>query len=110
MVAMPRDLPGMKAEMSLIMEGLGASACAEMLEQPEATSVMHHIHQCNIVHFACPGISDATDPSQSGILLQTTTAEPRQDILTVRQLRDNRYARGGIAYLSTCSTAGFQFV
>jgi CHAT domain-containing protein len=66
---------------------------------------MRHIQQCNIAHFACHGVSNPTNPSQSGLLLQTVTLEPRQDILSVREVCESHHAQGEIAYLSACSTA-----
>jgi CHAT domain-containing protein len=109
-VAMPStpgatDLPGVKKETSSVVEALGTSVHVEILDQPDAASVMRQIHQCNIAHFACHGISDSTDPSQSGLLLQTAPAKPRLDILTVRKLCENHHLQGEIAYLSACSTA-----
>jgi hypothetical protein len=102
------DLPGVKAEASTIVEVLGASVHVEILDQPDAVSVLRQIRQCNIAHFACHGISDSMDPSQSGLLLQTAAAEPRQDILNVIKLCEDGEAQGKIAYLSACSTAETQ--
>jgi CHAT domain-containing protein len=100
-----RDLPGVKTEMSSVVGALGTSAHVEILDQPDAASVMRQIHQCNIAHFACHGISDSADPSQSGLVLQSATTTPRQDILTVRNMCENHHALGEIAYLSACSSA-----
>jgi CHAT domain-containing protein len=65
---------------------------------------MRHIQHCRIAHFACHGVSDPIDPSQSGLLLQTAPPEPRQDILSVRKVCEGLHAQGEIAYLSACST------
>jgi CHAT domain-containing protein len=100
-----RHLPKVKDETSSVVEALGTSVHVEILDQPDAASVMRQIHQCNIAHFACHGISDSTDPSQSGLVLQSTGANPRQDILTVRSVYENQQSLGVIAYLSACSTA-----
>jgi tetratricopeptide (TPR) repeat protein len=100
-----RDLPGVKAETLSVVGALGTSVHVEILDQPDAASVMRQIHQCNIAHLACHGISDSTDPSQSGLVLQSATAKPRQDILTLRKVCENHHALGGIAYLSACSAA-----
>ncbi|KAJ5804819.1 hypothetical protein N7474_010706 [Penicillium riverlandense] len=99
------DLPGVKAERSTVVRALGNSVQVELLDQPDSASVMRQIRECNIAHFACHGTSDSDDPSQSGLLLQTATANPRQDILSVLKLCENYPTLGEIAYLSACSTA-----
>jgi tetratricopeptide (TPR) repeat protein len=102
------DLPGTRIEKSEIIAAVGTSASVETLDQPDVESVMHHIRQCDIVHFACHGVSDPIDPSKSGLLLQTArtaTAEPRLDILSVRRVSQAHLSQAEIAYLSACSTA-----
>ena len=94
----------MKIEKSAVVEALGTSACVEILEQPDVASVMHRIERCNIVHFACHRVSDLIDPSESGLLFQTATGEPREDILNVCKVSQTYLAQGEIAYLSACST------
>lgn len=100
-----RELPGVKAETTAIVGVVGTSIHVEILDQPDAVSVMRQLHQCKIAHFACHGISHSMDPSQSGLLLQTADIEPRQDILSVLNMCENRQAQGEIAYLCACSTA-----
>ncbi|KAJ5565962.1 hypothetical protein N7535_007600 [Penicillium sp. DV-2018c] len=100
-----QDLPGVKDETNAVLRELGTSVHVEILDQPDPASVMHQVHQCNIVHFACHGISDSVDPSASGLLLLTVSENPSQDILSVRKLCENHHAQGEIAYLSACSTA-----
>ncbi|OQD86479.1 hypothetical protein PENSOL_c086G06413, partial [Penicillium solitum] len=99
------DLPGVIAERSTVLGVLGNSVQVECLDQPDSASVLRQIRECNVAHFACHGISDSGDPSQSGLLLQTATANPRQEILTVLKLCENHPTLGDIAYLSACSTA-----
>ncbi|KAE8364938.1 hypothetical protein BDV27DRAFT_144903 [Aspergillus caelatus] len=65
---------------------------AECLSQPDADTVKRRLSGCYIAHFACHGVSEPRDPSQSGLLFQTVGDSPEQDRLT-------------IAYLSACSTA-----
>jgi tetratricopeptide (TPR) repeat protein len=99
------DLPGVEAERSTVLGALGPSVQVEILDQPDSVTVIRRIVECNIAHFACHGTSDSLDPSQSGLLLQTATANPQQDILNVLKLCENRTSHGKIAYLSACSTA-----
>jgi len=112
-VTMPKtpgacDIPGASIERFEVMAALGNSVSMEILDQPDVTSVVYQIRQCSIAHFACHGVSNPVDPSESGLLLQTTrtvTREPRQDILSVREVSQAHLSRAKIAYLSACSTA-----
>ncbi|OGE48761.1 hypothetical protein PENARI_c026G10257 [Penicillium arizonense] len=99
------NLSGVKAEASAVVGVLGSSVDVEILDQPDTKSVLRHIHQCDIAHFACHGVSDSNDPSKSGLLLQTATEKPSQDVLSVSKICENHLAQGQIAYLSACSTA-----
>ena len=79
---------------------------SEVLVRPSARSVLQQIGQCNLVHFACHGISDPVDPFSSGLVLQDDTSDaPRVEKLTVRQISEANLQRATIAYLSACSTA-----
>ncbi len=99
------NLPGVDLEKCAEVEALGHSAYTQILEQPDVASVLHQIQQCRIAHFAYHGVLDPSYPSESGLLLQTATAEPRQDILSVRKVSRTHLNQGKIAYLSACSTA-----
>jgi CHAT domain-containing protein len=102
------DLPGMKAEKSEVIAAVGASALVQTLDQLDVASVMQHLGQYNIAHFACHGVSDLMDPSGSGLLLQTTrtaSEEPRLETLSIRQVSQAHLFHAEIAYLSACSTA-----
>lgn len=63
------ELDGVKVETSTVVGVLGTSVHMEILDQPDAESVMRQINKCNFVHFACHGISNSMDPSQSGLVL-----------------------------------------
>jgi CHAT domain-containing protein len=102
------SLPGVTIEKSAIAAAVGGSASIATLEQPDAAEVIDRIQQCDIAHFACHGVSNPAEPSESGLLLQTrtsSTAEPRLDILTVRKIYQVHVSHGEIAFLSACSTA-----
>ncbi|KAI9778854.1 MAG: hypothetical protein M1839_007817, partial [Geoglossum umbratile] len=102
------SLPGTNVERSEIIAATKPFVSVKTLEYPDVVSAMARLRECNIAHFACHGVSDPTDPSSSGLILQTagtTTEEPRQDILTVREVSKAHLLRAEIAYLSACSTA-----
>jgi CHAT domain-containing protein len=102
------ELPKAEPERSEVIAAVGASTIVKALDQPNVASVMEHIGQFQIVHFACHGESDPVDPSKSGLLLQTAnmaTAEPEQDVLSVSKISLAHLSQADIAYLSACSTA-----
>jgi hypothetical protein len=102
------DLPGARKEKPEVIKALGSSASVIHLEHPDVASVMTQLQDCNIAHFACHGVSDPKDPSESGLILQTAetgTREPKQAILSVREVSQMHLLRAEIAYLSACSTA-----
>ena len=59
------NLPGVEKEKSAVVEALGRSVSAEILEQTDVVSVMHRIQQYRIAHFACHGVSNPSYPSVS---------------------------------------------
>ncbi|MFI8192089.1 CHAT domain-containing protein [Streptomyces sp. NPDC085946] len=68
---------------------------------PTKDNVLGHLPDCSIVHFACHGASDPTDPSKSLLLLHDHAGDP----LTVASLAPVRLDRAQLAYLSACRTA-----
>jgi CHAT domain-containing protein len=60
-----------------------------------------------MAHFACHGMSNPTDPSSSGLVLQrvATDGTLEQDHLSVYRISQLRLRHAQIAYLSACSTA-----
>ena len=111
MVSMPttpgeRNLSGVTQEISVIQTATSAAFSHQVLEHPDARSVLKSITHCDMVHFACHGILDTQDPFNSCLVLQrgpsdTATADP----LSVRQVSETNLGRASIAYLSACSTA-----
>ncbi|RAQ55783.1 hypothetical protein AFGD_011174 [Aspergillus flavus] len=99
------DLDGVLAETVAVTDTIGNYVHAECLSQPDADTVKRRLADCHIAHFACHGVSEPRDPSQSGLLLQTVDASPEQDRLTVGSLYEIDCSQGKIAYLSACSTA-----
>jgi tetratricopeptide (TPR) repeat protein len=112
-IAMPEtpgadDLPGTRAEISEIRGSIGNSAVVEILECPDVASSLSRLEQCSIAHFACHGITDYNDPSQSGLILRgakTVTEKPGPEVLTVQRVFQAHFSKPQIAYLSACSTA-----
>lgn len=101
-----QDLSGVRQEISVIRTATSTAFSNEILEHPDTRSVLKSITHCDMIHFACHGISDAQDPFNSCLVLQrgpsdTATADP----LSVRQVSETNLGRASIAYLSACSTA-----
>ncbi|KAH8816665.1 CHAT domain-containing protein [Xylogone sp. PMI_703] len=112
-IAMPEtpgaeDLPGVRAEISEVKVSIGNSTAVEILECSDVASSLKRLEHCNIAHFACHGISDYNDPSQSGLILQearASTQKPRAEVLSVQRVFQEHFSKPQIAYLSACSTA-----
>ena len=80
-----------------------------LIEEPAATeadlptraTVVAHLSECAIAHFACHGSSHPVDPSQNLLLLHDHEIDP----LTVTSLASIRLDQARLAYLSACRTA-----
>jgi len=66
-----------------------------------STLVMEKIGHCDVVHFACHGVSDRVDPSRSRLFL----GDHEQNPLTVAKLGSANLTEVQLAYLSACETA-----
>jgi CHAT domain-containing protein len=66
-----------------------ASSCVDVLE---------HLRSASIVHFACHGSQDPTNPLQSGFFLE-------DELLTVSKLMELKLPHAFLAVLSACQTA-----
>jgi CHAT domain-containing protein len=71
---------------------------SEELDQPSATQVTESSKRCSIAHFACHGSSNRADPSNSGLVFQTSGGpEPsRQDVMTVHSVSELNSKHGQI--------------
>lgn len=103
-------LPGVEDEEEAVRGSLDDKASVISLKHPSAREVLDRIGECNITHFACHGISDAADPSESHILLQRKNQsgefDQGVDKLKVSAILDVvSQGKASIAYLSACSTA-----
>ncbi|KAK2750080.1 hypothetical protein FQN57_004572 [Myotisia sp. PD_48] len=103
------DLPGANEEEKEVKASVGNFISVQAIDKPDAALVMQHLTQCNIAHFACHGVSNAVDPSNSGLLLQASPTGQqqgaKQDLLSVQKISQMRLSHAEIAYLSACSTA-----
>ncbi|WP_179120152.1 CHAT domain-containing protein [Streptomyces tsukubensis] len=114
-IAMP-DTPGLDAPLRHVREetqrvrarlphpvqliGPGPDAPSRP-DTPTLANVRSHLPHCAVAHFACHGVSDSTDPSQSRLLLHDHATSP----LTVSALSQLMLGHGQLAYLSSCNTA-----
>lgn len=105
------DLLGARRESQAIAKTTGQSLTVEEMEQSNAEEVLGRLRDhSGIVHFACHGYSDPTDPSLSHLLLQKQSEQGLvADKLSVTNLLDTRFeGQAWIAYLSACSTANIK--
>ncbi|GFJ81209.1 CHAT domain-containing protein [Phytohabitans houttuyneae] len=74
----------------------------EVLDGPQATSatVLDALSRHTVVHFACHGISDWTEPANSRLVLHDDAAQP----LTITTIARQWLPRAGLAFLSACAT------
>ncbi|MFF3140930.1 CHAT domain-containing protein [Streptomyces sp. NPDC057927] len=69
--------------------------------RPTKARVLERLSDCGIVHFACHGAHDPSDPSKSFLLLHDHERDP----LTVASLAEVKMDSAQLAYLSACRTA-----
>jgi CHAT domain-containing protein len=79
-------LPQTVEEKDSILNSIGGRFAVVSLEHPSTAEVLKILKQSSIAHFACHGVSDPINPSESGLVLQrrvgsSTVAE--EDLLTV---------------------------
>jgi CHAT domain-containing protein len=99
------SLPGVTEEKHEVLEAVSGFLATEELDQPNAGKVIESLKGCTIAHFACHGYTDHSDPSNSGLVFQTCTNPPKQEVLTVHKISEVNSRNARIAYLSACSTA-----
>ncbi|PTB38641.1 hypothetical protein M441DRAFT_145867 [Trichoderma asperellum CBS 433.97] len=103
-----RPLPGVTMEKTAVQAAVESSFWFQSLVQPDSETLLRRMRTCDIVHLACHGVSDPTDPSESCLLLQKYPEFqrlPQLDKLTVKQISEVSRTKARIAYLSACSTA-----
>ncbi|KAI0410841.1 CHAT domain-containing protein [Xylaria grammica] len=96
------DLPGVEEERIRLMHAASGCLSVTHLEPPSVEDLIKALPQYPIAHFACHGVTNYLDPSQSGLVLRKGTS---QDRLTVQKVSELALPNAKIAYLSACSTA-----
>ncbi|KAI0409259.1 CHAT domain-containing protein [Xylaria palmicola] len=102
-------LPAVRKEKEVVINLAEGKLNCTHLPQPTASLALQAITKSDIVHFACHGVADRGDPSQSHLVLEKPTGNGNAkevDKLTVSQLLalDSRQ-KFWIAFLSACTTA-----
>jgi len=82
----------------------GSGLAVDHMDMPSASAVVDELDAHDIVHFACHGVSDATDPSNSH-LLRNPDSDIQPTHLTVKTILNNKSEKAQVAYVSACSTA-----
>lgn len=100
-------LTGVDRERKAIEEACQGIYSCEELRFPTADEVLEKIPISEITHFACHGLSDLADPSNSRLLFQKNGKDgPVVDGLTVAKVSTvTTQGPAWIAFLSACSTA-----
>lgn len=78
---------------------------AAQLKHPSTASVLEKLPSHRAIHFACHGVSDPNNPSNSHLLLLKADDSGTVDRLTVRDIANKNIKNAQLAYLSACSTA-----
>ena len=99
-----RPLPGVVKEISAIEDTTKEAFLHERLAYPCARLVLERVRHCDLVHFACHGLSYPLDPFNSGPVPQDgSTTTLRADPRIVRHVSDANLDRAAIPYLPACS-------
>lgn len=105
------DLPDVNREVESILEVTKGSIASTHLANPSADEVLREFESFAAMHLACHGVSDASTPSKSHLIL--LAADGTADCLNIRRIsRRNTATSAQVVYLSACSTAqstGVQF-
>lgn len=88
-------------EADRIMEMVKDRGCTvTRLNSPTATEVLEVLPDYHAIHFACHGVSESKNPSNSHLLLR---GDPGR--ITVQDISNRNIKNAQIAYLSACCTA-----
>lgn len=99
-----KPLPNAIMEVEEIMQVVNATA--DPLDSPNVTEVLHRLPDYHVIHFACHGVSDRHNPSESHLLLHgNDSSHPAPGKLTVGAISALHMDRAQVAYLSACCSA-----
>lgn len=104
-----RPLKNAIREVEEIERVVNARAIVTRMDSPSAANVLHELPSFNAIHFACHGVSDASNPSNSHLLLrgvQDSDLMPASvDRLSALAISNIHIKSAQLAYLSACCTA-----
>jgi CHAT domain-containing protein len=94
-------IPGTQKEITRIQQLADGKLPVLRFDGQMATpdSVQHGMRQCSWVHFACHGIQDVTEPTESALLLAGNSH------LTLSKIIQLALPHADLAFLSACQTA-----
>lgn len=103
-------LPDVVKEVEEIAQVTGGSILTKHLDQPSAQTVLDELAHGSFeaIHFACHGVTDDRDPSNSHLVLLKAGKDGEAvdaDRLTVDDISGRIIGGAQLAYLSACSTA-----
>ncbi|KAJ4207504.1 hypothetical protein NW767_002756 [Fusarium falciforme] len=102
-------LPAVRKEKEVIADLTNGKWKCTHLPQPTSSLALQAVATSDIVHFACHGVVDRGDPSQSHLVLEKSSKDgstKEVDKLTVPQfLALDNLQKPWIAFLSACTTA-----
>ncbi|KAJ7274725.1 CHAT domain-containing protein [Mycena rebaudengoi] len=95
------SLPGAELELKKIKSRV-PSQWLTSLESTTRDTVMHHLHNSSVIHFACHGIQDFYNPLNSGLIL----SDGRLDMSQIMRIPMNNHTKNSmkLAFLSACET------
>ena len=94
-------LPGVLKEIDYLEHSLPTTILASTLKLPKRSEVLSKLPSYQVVHFACHGDSDLTDPSASKLFLNDWQTAP----LRVSDIVELNLTTAQFAYLSLCHAA-----
>lgn len=96
-------------EVEEIERVVNAKAIVTRMDSPSAANVLHELPSFNAIHFACHGVSDASNPSNSHLLLRgvqdSDLMSTSVDRLSALAISNINIKSAQLAYLSACCTA-----
>ncbi|CUS11101.1 unnamed protein product, partial [Tuber aestivum] len=99
------DLPGVQKEVLHIRDlAVGGPVETTLLRKPTPVEVLKEVSHHEIVHFACHGVSNINNPSDSHLILFNQDGD-KADNLRARDISNLVAQNAQIAYLSACSSA-----